>query len=453
MTTTLPTTNELRELLPWATDSERAELDNLIRPVLRSTERAFSPQAPTPKQAEFLNLACFEALFGGAAGGGKSSALLMAALEHVGTPGYAALLLRRTYADLSLPGALMDRAATWLRGTEARWRDQTKTWAFPSGATVTFGYLETEQDKYRYQGSEYLFVGFDELTQFTESQYRYLLSRIRRPATGALSQVPLRARAASNPGGVGHEWVKRYFLEAPPEEGRVFVPARLEDNPHLDVEEYDAALARLDPVTRRQLRLGDWDAVAQGNLFRREWFPVVEARPQAGTWVRYWDLASTDGGGDWSVGTLLGRLAGNTYVVADVKREQLGPRALENLVLSTAQQDGRACAVVFEEEPGSSGKIVTDHYRRNVLPGWNVRGIRSTGDKVERARPLSAQAEAKNIAVVRGAWDMTGWFDRLESFPTEGVNDDEIDSASGALAYLTPPRTRLALAVGQERTY
>ena len=166
-------------------------------PLLVRRWTSFIPHTPTPKQLAFLLLGGQEALFGGSAGGGKTDALLMAALQSVDTPGYAALVLRRTYADLSLPGALMDRAQEWLGPTAARWHDTEKTWAFPSGATITFGYLEHELDKFRYQGSELSFCAFDELTQFTESQYRYLFSRLRRLAG---SDIPLRMRSASNPG-------------------------------------------------------------------------------------------------------------------------------------------------------------------------------------------------------------------------------------------------------------
>src|SRR5258708_27833925 len=98
----------------------------------------YCPQTPFEKQQIFLSLTGQEALFGGSAGPGKSSALLMAALQYVEVPRYAALLLRRTYADLALPGALMDRAAEWLRPTAARWREPDKTWVFPSGATLSF---------------------------------------------------------------------------------------------------------------------------------------------------------------------------------------------------------------------------------------------------------------------------------------------------------------------------
>lgn len=245
----------------------------------------WSPQDPTERQALFLGVNDVrEVFYGGAAGGGKSSCLLMAALEHVNTPGYFALLLRRTYADLSKPGALMDRAAGWLRNTSAKWNEQKKQWTFPSGATLTFGYLDTENDKYQFQGSEYQFIGFDELSQFSESQYLYLFSRLRRLAT---SDIPLRMRSASNPGGVGARWVYKRFIpekftpndaveakvwwkEGADESGRefkrAFIPAKLQDNPHLDREQYEEFLNELDPITREQLLRGDWLISERGDI-------------------------------------------------------------------------------------------------------------------------------------------------------------------------------------------
>jgi len=98
----------------------------------------------------------------------------MGALQYVDIPGYAALLLRRRFSDLALPGALMLRADEWLRGTDATWNENKRTWTFPSGAKLAFGYLEHEADKYRYKSSEFQFIGWDELTQFQESQYTYL---------------------------------------------------------------------------------------------------------------------------------------------------------------------------------------------------------------------------------------------------------------------------------------
>ena len=228
----------------------------------------------------------------------------MAALAYVDVPGYRALLFRRSFPDLNLPGALMDRAREWLGGSAARWNAHDHVWTFPSGASLTFGYLENEKDKYRYQSAELQYIGFDELTQFAESQYLYLFSRLRRLAGSA---VPLRMRAASNPGGLGHEWVRARFVDAPPDGGRLFIPARLADNPHLDRDTYMHNLHELDPVTCAQLLEGDWQVHPEGVMFHRDWFCVVEQRPGCAQRVRYWDKAATAGGGARTAGVLIAR--------------------------------------------------------------------------------------------------------------------------------------------------
>ena len=222
----------------------------------------FIPHAPTPKQSAFLLLPHLEAFYGGEPGGGKSDALLMGALQWVDEPSYAAILFRRTYADLALPGALMDRSREWLTDTRARWNEQRKTWTFPSGATLTFGYLENENDKYRYQGAEFQYIGFDEISQFLEKQYTFLFSRLRRLAN---SPVPLRMRSASNPPTTSDgQWVKsRFVLQRTPD--RPFIPAGLNDNPYLDKAEYLGSLSHLDAITRQSLF--DWFASVEGLVF------------------------------------------------------------------------------------------------------------------------------------------------------------------------------------------
>lgn len=242
-------------------------------PAIRYTR--WMPHIPTPPQHAFLYLDDLEVLFGGAAGGGKSDTLLMAAAQYVDVPGYAALLLRRTYADLSLPGAIMARSKEWWLNTDAKWNEIEKTWTFPSGATITFGYLQTANDVYRYQGAEFQFIGIDELTQIAEAEYKYLLSRLRRPTAGLLSEVPLRMRGATNPGGRSHKQVKRRFIDRTPDpedpedtqtkcDARIFIPSKLDDNPHVDREAYKEALAGLDPLTRKQLLDGDWSVREPG---------------------------------------------------------------------------------------------------------------------------------------------------------------------------------------------
>lgn len=259
-----------------------AELESGVASLLPPrVGRTYWPHQPYPKQEAFLALGDAEALYGGAAGGGKSDALLMGALEHVHVPGYAALLLRRTFKDLNLPGAIMDRAKTWLAGSGASWDDDAKTFTFPGGGRLTFGYLQTDKDRFRYQSAEFQFVGFDELTQFPERWYTYLSSRMRRPAAGPLSKVPLRLRGASNPGGIGHEWVRRRFVDG----DLPFVPALLSDNPSVDAEAYLKNLSVLDSHTARQLRDGVWATDSTGLVFRYE--PRVNAVREPPTLERY----------------------------------------------------------------------------------------------------------------------------------------------------------------------
>lgn len=154
---------------------------------------SYIPHEPYGRQTLFLRDLHDEreAFYGGAAGGMKSDALLQCALEYVDVPGYAALVLRRTYADLSKPGALMDRANEWLRNTPAKWNEQKKQWRFPvpdgPWPVLQFGYLENENDKYNYQSAEFQCIAPDELTQYTETQYTYLFSRLRRPAIPCLN--------------------------------------------------------------------------------------------------------------------------------------------------------------------------------------------------------------------------------------------------------------------------
>ena len=227
------------------------------------TLKSYIPHTPHPQQKVFLDLDCKEALYGGAAGGGKSDALLMAALQYVHTPGYSAIIFRKTFRDLSLPDALIPRSHEWLAGTDAKWDGLNYAWHFPSGAVLAFGYMDSGADKYRYQGSAYQYIGWDELTQFEEEYYRYMFSRLR-TTTGV--NVPLRVRGASNPGGVGHRWVKHRFINPRTKTaGAEFVPAKVKDNPSLRGD-YSESLMYLDDVTRARYLDGDW-TVVEDNRF------------------------------------------------------------------------------------------------------------------------------------------------------------------------------------------
>lgn len=241
----------------------------------------------TPKQAEFLCYEGREALFGGASGGGKSSALLCAALQWVAEPTYSALILRRTFKQLAKADSILNKSKEWLTG-KARWKGDEHKWTFPSGATLEFGHMEHDGSVYDYQGGIWPFIGVDEATQFTGEMLAYPRTRQRRPAG---SRIPIRWRGASNPGGVGHDAVKHRYVKAPDgtdpaTPDRQFFPARLEDNPNIDAADYVRQLqdSGVDPLTLEQLLKGDWDAVP-GGRFRREWIRRYRPHHAQGYWM------------------------------------------------------------------------------------------------------------------------------------------------------------------------
>lgn len=365
----------------------------------------------------------------------------MHALLYVDSPHWKSIIFRRHYTDLAQPGALMERAREWLATTDAKWNQPEHRWYFPSGASMTFGHMSKQGDRYKYQGAEYTGVHFDELTQFPEQDYRYLFSRIRRVRT---SKVPLRMRSSTNPGGLGHEWVKQRFLE---EQflGRVFLQARLEDNPSLDPEEYAEMLAELDPITRQQLRHGDWNSRPTGGMFNRLWFlDPSRGRHLLDEWpthvtkaVRFWDLAATEvkagADPDYTAGALVGLRSDGKWVIGDIQRFRESPAEVERRIKAQAEMDGRAVAIRIEQEPGASGVTVIDHYARKVLLGYDFKGYRATGKKSVRARPFSAAAELGNVLLVRGRW-ISAFFDEVEAFPLAGTHDDQVDAVSGGIA-------------------
>ena len=223
-------------------------------------------------QTEFLAADEKDVLYGGAAGGGKSYAMLVDPLRYAHRKAHRALILRRSMPELR---ELIDKSRELYPQAfpGCKFREVEKVWNFPSGAKIEFGFLERDADVYRYQGQAYSWIGFDEITHLpTEFGWNYLASRLRTTDP----EIKTYLRCTANPGGIGASWVKKRYVDAyTPNESflggdgltRKFIPARLTDNPYLSEDGvYEQMLMSLPPVQRRQLLEGNWD-INEGAAF------------------------------------------------------------------------------------------------------------------------------------------------------------------------------------------
>lgn len=284
---------------------------DLMRALLGGHWSPCVPFNPAPKQLAFCALPHVEALYGGASGGGKSAVLLMDALRHMEVPGYAAIIFRRNLTDLKRNGGLLDLAYKWLGpyiGSEIYYEASTHMFRWMNGSSLTFGYVGSYTAWEHYQGGNYQYIGWDELTQHSEQDYDEMLTRLRKNTCATHGEkrnkncrtcelyqycdmIPLKVRATTNPGGRGHLWVKKRFqLKKTFDEGvinpvtkqsgiwlsgdpsRPYLPAFFIDNPGLDHESYQKILKMIkDDQRKAQMLEGDWDWIANG-LFHPEWF-------------------------------------------------------------------------------------------------------------------------------------------------------------------------------------
>lgn len=400
--------------------------------LLEPRTNKYIPWTPYAKQKAFLILDCKEAFYGGAAGGGKSCCLLFAAAQYVDVPGYNALLLRDSFANLSKPEGLIDLSFDWFIKSDAKWSENKKRWTFPSGATINFGHMDGPKAHFQYQSSSYHFIGIDEVVQIPRNQALYLFSRLRKTKN---IEVPNRFRCASNPPTAEQmstgAWVKERYVDPDTrEEDVVFIPALMEDNPFLDTEDYDESLEKLDPVTRMQLRFGDWNVSVKGRMFERDWITgnvVNEPFGEIKDRIRYWDLASTEPSKrnrdpDFTAGVLMSINKNKDIFIEHIEHFREMPGTTERRVRRMAIRDGIGTDQVIERDPGGAGKALFAHYKRDVLFGYNTREGGISGSKAERAKPFSSHCMDGKVFLVRGPW-IKNYLNELELFP-DGPHDD-----------------------------
>ncbi len=435
----------------------------------------------------------FEMLYGGAAGGGKSEAILAGAAQYVDRPDYAGICVRRTYAELAQPDALMDRAHKWWgyksglpESLRPHWNGTVKLFTFPSGARVKFAYHASPKDDLQFQGAQYQYAGWDELTHWPDdTAYEWVaLSRLRRTSDAT---VPLRSLSGSNPGGPGHTWVRDRFpgtIGKPG--GHPYMPARIKDNPSLAGDLYARSLARMHPTRRAQLLNGDWRAREPGDYFRVEWFgPFIKAEQLEGHQrisIRWWDLAASEAKtAARTAGVLMSRLRSGVRVIEHAVAFRKTPGSRDAAIVRQAKLDGRETIVGLELEPGSGGMAQVENLAKTLREqGFRVVWARprvqltdaeskqlfkqptAEKGKVGRADPVSSclergysmRAECPDtgepwwgedahvlwfacrdgIRLVVGEWTQA-YLDEVESFPGATLMD-YVDATSGAWAWL-----------------
>lgn len=425
-------------------------------------------------QSYFLASLADIAIYGGAAGGGKTFGLLIDPLREHENSLFNGVIFRRSTVQVRNPGGLWDESMNVYPHFGAIPRNAYLEWVFPSGMQMKFAHLEHEMTVLDWQGSQIPYIGFDELTHFSEKQFWYMLSRNR-----SMSGVPGRVRASCNPDF--NSWVRKFIdwwigIDGLPIKSRsgvirwfirvedkliwadskkalvkiygpsclpmslTFIPSSIYDNQILMEKDpsYLARLKSLSRVERERLLGGNWNVRASaGNFFRREWFPIVKAIPAGwSTIIRYWDRAATkpseeNPNPDWSVGLKLYVYPNNTCIIADVRRWQDTPLKVEGYVKNVAGFDGVATSIGIEQEPGAAGVADVENYTR-LLAGYDVRVRKPTKDKTTRAKPVSAQCEAGNISILEGAWN-EDFFTEVENFSEDGEgHDDQVDCLSGA---------------------
>ncbi len=457
----------------------------------------FKPQ-PGPQEA-FLSSGADIVIYGGAAGSGKTFAMLLEPLRHVTrNKEFFVVIFRRNTTQVKNPGGLWDESIKLYPHCHGRPTNHTLEWHWSKGGKIKMAHLENANTVLDWQGAQIPLIMFDELTHFTESQFFYMLSRNR-----SLSGVRPYVRASTNPdeaswvskliewwieqdssspnygypissrsgvirwfirigdtiiwGNNKEELVSLYGDEIEPK-SFTFIPAKLSDNQILMKADpsYKANLMALSRVERERLLGGNWKVrIQSGMYFKRSEANIVDVPPlpyEISSIVRRWDLAATEPGEanpdpDWTVGVKMAKLKSGRYIVLDVVRDRIRSNKVRELVLRIARNDGIEVKVGLSQDPGQAGVDQAESYVQ-LLAGFSVEVSRETGDKITRADPFASQWQNNNVDILRGRWN-EDYFKELEDFPFGG-HDDQVDGSSGGFNMLAQDNLSVWASLGKK---
>lgn len=425
---------------------------------------------PNPgAQESFLSSSADIVVYGGARGGGKSWALLLDALRYINNPRFTSVIFRRTFPQVSAQGGLWDKSCEIFPLVGAIANKSSYRWNFVSGCSVSFAHMKDEQHKFNWQGAEICYLGYDELTHFSKSQFTFMFASNR-----SVCGVKPYIRATCNPDATS--WVReliapwidedgyaipelsgviKYFIldgdnftfvdsDYLTEDGLkpksiTYISADIWDNPQLlqANPDYLTSLRSLPYLERQRFlgvrgRGGNWNIKAvAGTIFKSEWFqyvPLINYQPGDKA-IAFWDFAATTkSASDYTVRALLIKRGAKIFVV-DLKRVKLPPAQVDRLVLAQARIDGAHTSIRWQQEPGAAG-VRDSSTLINLLAGYDARSITELRDKVSRALPLSRGIENGDVVFCSGVWNAIASTE-LENFP-DGEHDDIVDALTGA---------------------
>lgn len=423
---------------------------------------------PQERQEQFLSCSADIAIYGGAAGGGKTWALLMEPLRHVANKDFGAVIFRRTIPEITNEGALWDEAAKIYPLLGGQSNENDKKYTFPQGGRVSFDHMQHLKDMYAWKSAQIPLIVFDQLETFLSQQFFYMLSR-NRSMCGVSPYI--RASANPQPGWLADflawwidddgwaipersgviRWMVRennttYWADDPDElqidhpdstpKSVTFILSTIYDNQKLlDADPgYLANLQALDYIERQRLlgdgkRGGNWKVKpAAGKLFNKAWFEIVPAVPAGGQELRFWDLAATEKKSADYTASCKGKIVAGVVYILDATADQIDPARTDTYMQNTAKQDGPGVIIRFEREGGASGKRDAYHIVTSFR-GSDIQGTAPESDKITRAKPLAAQAYVGNVKLLAGPWN-DRWLNHMHGQP-DLDHDDEMDAASG----------------------